>query len=352
MSYFSMFEDSISEPPRQLPKSLPYFVSSYYNNLYELEYYYRTRNFSIKRPNPFISLIHDMSIYMDKDVFELYDILTEVHIHLSNKFGFVSSANIGKGLTNVIFDNVAEIFIVEEYDDVNLLELEDNWRDLKPIKVISTDNLNLIISHPYGVSLQASFVIYKVNIVELVLQYKLWMIERVKNNDNIDIAIYLHQYPFLSIIDSLNKYTYYNNLFFYLNNKYELETLYDKNVGGLTNLDNFLYRANNEYKKIILKQRYKDYYDFAKRVLIMDKTIDELNRFVSYVDNENMWVYMLAMLNNLSSITDYIKKDREFTNDILLTIFDYEKRSISRKLEPIDRMLVESMIENIKEKIK
>jgi len=206
------------------------------------------------------------------------------------------------------------------------------------------------MTHPYGKNLTfGNFIIYKVDVVALTLQYYYWLKEQLENKEDTNIALFLHQIPFINLINSYNEITLTNFILTY-ENKEDLITVYDRVDSSILNIDNYLIKVAKEWKKILNKRRYTDYFDFTKRFYPCTKNLYNLNKIVTVVDSENEWLYLLAILNELIFYIDYIIRDKEFIGDLKITLKEFERKSI--KIDDISKFYLFNLISVIKEKIR
>ena len=350
MKYFSVYDNNPNRYPKLLPKNFEYLNSRLYYNLNELTSYYRFEKVYVKRLNPFIYLLNDISLILTNDVFETYDNVVSNSVYFVSNYNFTTTKQKGKPLKDVIFKNIDEFFLLEEDSSINIIDFESNWRDYESIKVISTDSNEILFSHPYNHNpIFTNFIIYKVDIVALVLQFHYWLNEQTNKDEDTNIALFLHQIPFLNLLKSYNEITL-NNFYLTYKDKEDLIVTYDRVNDNILNIDNYLNKVAKEWKQILSKQRYKSYYDFTKRFYSFDKSLYEINKIITIVDNENEWLYLLAILNELSYYIDYIIKDKEFIEDLKITLKEFKRKNI--RLDDISKFYLFNLISSIEEKIK
>ena len=349
MQYFSTYSDNGIRVSKQLPNNFEYLNSRLFYNINEITTYYNLSNFTVKRPNPFISLLNDASLVITDDIFETYENIIDNYIYFANDYHITTTKSLGKPLKNVIFDNVDEFFLLEEASNVNIVDFKDKWRNYESIKVISTDNTEILLEHPYTTTLNfTSFIIYKVDIIALVLQYYYWIKEQTSKQADTDIALFVHQIAFNNVLTSFNTISL-SNLFLTYESKSDVYVKYSNIVSSIVNIDNALNKVAKNWKTIFKSNRYKSYYDFTKKFYPFKESLYEINKIISIVDNENEWLYLLAILNELNYYIGYIKKDKEFINDLKITIKTFDRKNI--RLNDISKFYLFNLISSIKEKI-
>lgn len=161
-----------------------------------------------------------------------YDFYKEVTYsieHADSFYGFISLNNKGKAYNNIIYKGCQEIFVNDDEDlDFKYMESEEEWKNLRPLRMIYTNNTDLDFCVTPGKKMMSGVVMYNVNIKKLLFQYKKWADYRMANYASIDPAIYLLQYAFPNMILDYTNLSIFNRLMYYIkNNKFPRST-YEK----------------------------------------------------------------------------------------------------------------------------
>lgn len=132
-------------------------------------------------------------------------------------YRFISINNNGKNYKDIIYKGCQEIFVNNE-DDLGFeyIDDEDSWRMIQPLRIIYTDNVDLDYCLFSNKKQLSGIVVYEINILKLLFQYKKWANYRMMNFASIDPAIYLQQYVYTNAILDLVNLTIFNRLLYFL----------------------------------------------------------------------------------------------------------------------------------------
>ena len=350
IDYYSKYSENTIRYPKHFPDNFEYLVSRLTMNVRDVDEINRELSLYVQRPNIFTSLLNDIELIMTDDVFETYDSIVDDSIYFVNNYHFTTTKNKGKPLKNVILKNIDEFFLLEEDPEINLLTFEEEWRDYESIKAIATDNSEIIFHHLYKEELTfTNFVVYKVDVVGLVLQYFYWIKEQEEKEGDVDSALFLYQIPFNNLLKSFNEISL-SNMYLTFDNKKDLMTSYDRHEATIPNIDNYILSVAKDWKKILHKQRYRDYYDFTKRFYPFDKSLYDLNKIVDIINNQNEWLYLLSILNSLRYYLNFIEHDNEFISKLKIALKSFKRKNI--QLNDIASFYLNNLIIEIEESIR
>ena len=350
LNYYSKYSENTTRYPKHFPDNFEYLISRLTMNFRDINEINKKLDFYVQRPNIFTSLLNDIELIMTDDIFETYDSIIDDNIHFVNNYHFTTTKNKGKPLKNVILKNIDEFFLLEEDPEINLLTFEDEWRDYESIKVIATDNSEIVFQHLYKLELTfTNFIVYKVDVVGLVLQYFYWLKEQEKNNADTDSALFLTKIPFNNLLSSFNEISL-SNMYLMFNNKKDLITSYNRHEATIPNIDNYILSVAKDWKKILNKQHYKDYYDFTKRFYPYTKSLYDINKIVTIINNQNEWLYLLSILNGIKYYLSFIEKDNEFISKLKIALKSFQRKNI--QLNDIATFYLNNLIIEIEESIR
>ena len=349
IDYFSVYNTNTTRVPKKTPNYFGYLNSKIYYNLNSIKEQFRFENIYVTRPNIFISLLNDIMLVLTDDPYDIYEAVVDSSIYFANNYDFTSTKNKGQPHRDTIFSNVDEFFLLEEASEVNILDFEDNWREYESIKVIATDNTDIIFTHPYKYDLMlANYVVYKVDLIALSLQYYYWRKEQDEAGNDVDFSLFLYQVAFPNILNSFLELSL-ANFMLTIKDKEDITVTYDRVNSDVLNIDNAIYKVTSSWKKILSKERYKDYYDFTKKFYPMHRSLYEMNKIITVVDNENEWLYLLSILTTLPYYIDNIRKDKMFTEKLKITIKEFKRKNI--RLNTVSKFYLYNLISVVEEKI-
>lgn len=301
---------------------LRYVRDRFKSELENIREYYRYREGKVKNSNMLSRLITSSAPNYNKDIFDYLRIIDSTAIYNSKAFDIVSDINKGSILESIIFGyNSYELFIYEE-SDIDILSIEDNWADLIPIKAIRYNGTDINLTMPSN-SINfdmPTLSVFKIDVRLLLMQYRLWALERVSKDFSTDPASFIYSIVFpnmiasildLSIINRFNKI--YNNLPITL-----AEHQHPFNILDLTkNVDSII---KNTIKYINSGE--KDYTAMLRNIHLIDNENAYDIMFEPELGNrQSRWAYFLSkvpcllMLLNMTDKNN-AKKNKDTLNEL------------------------------------
>lgn len=153
-----------------------------------------------------VQLIQSNSVPLYPDHHRFRREITQTALNLGMAFKLTSPLKRGSvfGLGPILGRGSSEI-IIADIEDVNVMELDDNWMDLEPVRFIRHNSTNVL--HPtldgrpsghHGLS------VIVVNIPMLLLQYKCWVEAQAAFDVDNDFSImqFVHQVPLANAMRS------------------------------------------------------------------------------------------------------------------------------------------------------
>lgn len=161
-----------------------------------------------------------------------YDFYREVNNsieHADSFYGFISLNNKGKPYNNIIYKGCQELFLNDDEDiSFEYMDNEEEWKNLRPLRIVYTNNTDLDFCITPGKKMMSGVVMYSINIKKLLFQYKKWADYRMANYASIDPALYLIQYAYPNSILDYTNLSIFNRLMFYIKNKKFPSSRYEK----------------------------------------------------------------------------------------------------------------------------
>ncbi len=304
------------------------FLSDYRNVIS----YYRNKETKVSNTNPLVKLIKGFNIDFDSDIFSF---IYEVNNNKKYKSDIISASNLvrkGRLLNGVEFGGEDLLFLQVE-QEIDLSTVEDNWKDLEPLRYVRTTNINLDFVHPTKHS-NIDLVIIEIDILSLMIQFYYWREERLKEGSNSDPTIFIFQYPMTNMISSLHDFS----ILSYSINIEFIGLTYMKHTHPFTIRDQSS-KVERVLKKIIRRNEnhrvsYEKYFDQVPTVFKDSlKVISLTNRFVNVNNRYTHWLarvdFLLDLINllgpealianksilgNIQKFLSYVKNNNELTN--------------------------------------
>lgn len=321
--------------------------------------YYRYRNGKVKNNNMLVRLITTAAPNYHKDIFDYMRLVEDSAIYHSKTFDIVSKLSKGSILDNVIFGyNSQEIFIYDE-QDLDLITAESNWEDLQAIKVISyhgTDT-SLVMPSEYTSFDISKLTIFKIDIRILLLQYKMWSLNRIVSNFSTDPAEFIYSIVYPSMINDILDISIINRLI-HLNNDDEMKPNNNRHPFHILDYNNKIDKILKDVLKEI-KHTNKPYSNIMKNIPLL--TSKHMYEFVFDNDignRQNKWALFISKLDYITFLLEIsdiktLKRNKDTINDLKIIIkYLTRDRALDHIDDPFIKTDIELDVEYILHKIK
>jgi len=191
---------------------LDFIKRRYKSELLRIKEYYRNRERVTSNSHMLNKLIQLIVPNIELSDINYLKIVSADAIYYARHFGLINNNSFGSYKENMFYNSnsIEVLYYVENYIDI--LNLKNNWKELVPIKCVYNEDTDLDFYVPYGkkdyTSLHMS--VYEVDIIMLMMQYKYWALERIKNNDGISPNTFLTMVVFPNMMDSILNISLFN----------------------------------------------------------------------------------------------------------------------------------------------
>lgn len=192
--------------------SLPHVRERYQNELKRLEDYYHNRNSKVNNNNMLARLILTGCPSHDLELIEFINIIDANAKYTARTFDITTTGNTGKIHNGVTFGlGSNELFIMQD-SGADPFDMESNWKNAKAIRTLyhNLDIIDYLRPDPDYDFYIPSIFIYGIDLKILYLQYKYWVLERIKNEQSTDPTIFVYQYVFTAMIGDIMDISLYN----------------------------------------------------------------------------------------------------------------------------------------------
>lgn len=310
--------------------------------------YYRYRDGKVSNNNMLVRLITTCMINYNRDIFEYVHMLDNDLLHYTKTFNIVSQVSKGSVLENVIFHkNSLELFIYEEAD-INLITIDDLWRDLRPIKILKYDDTDTSLRIPNNkISFSTpTLSIFKIDIKKLLIQYRYWALERLYKDFSTDPAAFLYEMVFPTLIYDILDFSILNRIR-KINEHLIMEPNINKHPFLIFDLNDSIDRYIKNMLKYI-KHENKTFTNIMKNIhLICSENMYELVFDNYLINSNNRYVYFLSKIPHIILLLEIsnretLKRNKDFINNLKIFIKKIER---DRSMDNIDNELVKAEYE-------
>lgn len=305
--------------------------------------YYRYRDGKVTNNNILVRLITTAAPDYNRDIYEYMRIIDNDLIYYAKLFNISSNISKGNIMENVVFyRNSLELFIFEE-EDIDLLTIDETWKELIPIEVIKYDGTDTSLLVPNNkISFnRPTLSIFKIDIRKLLIQYRYWSLERLTNGFGTDPASFLYSMVFPRLVYGILDFSIINRLRL-LNEHVVIDDNVNKHPFHIFNLN---YDIDRYLKTVIrtVKNENKTYSNIMKNIHLLNKdnmydllfdkhTINTYNRY-AYFLSKIPYMHLLLDISNRETF----KRNRDTINDLKIFIKKIER---DRSMEHIDNEFV------------
>jgi len=173
----------------------------------------------IKSSHPLIKLIHSINIPITQEGNRYYSNVDDISFEIANGVGFTSEISAGKTFADTLFAEVAgEVYLsmTGERPKLNHVGRLENWKRVESMKVLYTDDNNLNLDIPQGLttSTVGGWRVISIDIPLFALQYREWMYEQLEKPVDIreNLSQFLYKYPLTNMLESQLQHSLFNRL--------------------------------------------------------------------------------------------------------------------------------------------
>lgn len=139
----------------------------------------RNRNWYVYNTHILVKLLGSIAVERELDLFEYHRRVSSIALDLAKTLGISSSLHKAVGKDSYMLgDRYTEIYVAIN-EHVDLLTVEDNWKDLQPVKFLRHDVTSLDFTpldgrrdEGYGKA------VIQIDVVKLALQYRSWYLDQ------------------------------------------------------------------------------------------------------------------------------------------------------------------------------
>ena len=167
------------------------------NNVKE---YYRNVEKRVNNDHVMVKAIKILRIPVEVELTLYQRTIEEKAFTALNRLDFTTFNNRGTFIYEAIHANTLDYIKVSNFE-YNIFSLEQNWKDVVPLKVLGHNFQDVTMNHPDNND-SIGEVFYEIDPVLMLLQYKYWALERLKYGFSTDPAVYVYTYLLTNSIES------------------------------------------------------------------------------------------------------------------------------------------------------
>jgi len=332
--YFIKNMDMLEYPVKEYSK-FDWIKRKYLFELEKIKTYYRQRERVIDNKLILPRLIDLLARDPFMDDIEYFKKVSYNADYIAKQLNIVNNLNFGEVLENEIYNSGSYEILLCVTNELNLFELEDNWIELEPLRIIKTDNYNLDMNPVFDKIdfYMPNLTIFEIDIPQLMMMYKYWSKERIRNDRSTDPNVFIPTYVYPNILNNLLDLTIYNRYI----NIFKNETM--------DNLDNphpFLIIDYTDKLDSILSKALHDTMNHNIPLAQLLNVIPVMNNTSMFYglqlhkdifNTQSYWVLVVARANYILDLLKImghngIKRNLDIVNRLPVEIKEIERRTM------------------------
>ena len=189
------------------------------HNLDRVIRYYRQSPMAVKSSHLLVRLLHSIAVPKSQHIIRYYSNVSDIALEVAMSMGITSSLYKGRVFNGIFYGEGSQEIIIAHDTPFDYLDIEDNWENLEPIKVVRHSRSDLGMNIPDGTVTgnNDGVAVIMINVVMLALQYRAFREQearfRLMNGIN-ERSIYqfVHMYPLTNMIRSQTDCALFNRL--------------------------------------------------------------------------------------------------------------------------------------------
>ena len=226
-----------------------YIASRYRKDLNKVIDYYMNKDRAVNNSHILNRLITLIAPNINMSDTQYFEIVETTNVYIAKQFDIVSNINSGKIHENLFIGNNSYEILLYKETDIDLFEFSNNWRTYQSVKAIYNEDTALDFNVPFNNKdyIVPMLSIFEIDITAMLMQYKYWALERIKNDHSTNANVFISQIVLPNMLPSLLDFALYNRYRSLLNN----EPIEDFNIRQPFILTDYSKGIDNIYKKVI-----------------------------------------------------------------------------------------------------
>lgn len=312
-----------------------YIKRRYVDELNKIKDYYHNRIRAVENTHPFSKIINNLSPSLDIDNLEYFKIVSADAIYLSKQYGFTSNISQGKPFANLFYKDNSTEFLLYVENQIDPYELTDDWVNISPARVIYTENKDLdfhIMDGSKSLS-YPQYTIIEIDVVTMMMQYKLWANERVKTDDSTNPNVFIATIVIPNMLDNMLDLTIYNRFMSIGIDRGGLPKFDIKHPFSVLDLSSQLDTIlKNSVLNLKEESVYLEQLLLTIPVIVNASMVDALQIHLPYYSSRSEWLLWIARVKHIYRLLVFlgekgIAKNKEYVNYLPIQIRRLENRA-------------------------
>lgn len=343
------------------PSGIEYTVKKYYKfeyikrrYLYEvnkIKEYYRSRDRAVTNTHILTRLVSILAPNCNSDDFEYFKIVDTEAKYISRQFNIVSNISKGKVFENELYGGNSYETILYTQTDLNLDILKLTWMNETPLRCIQTTSTDVNFSFPYtNVKLnKPTYSVFELNINLMLMMYKYWCIERLRNDMSINANVFVATYVLPNTIDSMLDMGIMNRFLALSNNNKVSSEVFNPHPFNILNyssgIDEILKSILRDVRgeKIYLEQLLKSIPGICSKDML---SVIKLSN--KYYTRQSKWVLWSSRIKSIRQLLYILGKKGRSMNKSEITKLPYIFKTIKNRDSDLEMVLPEFVYNEFK----
>lgn len=283
---------------------------------------YRNKESKVTPNHPLVTFIRSIPMNNNLSIWEFDSKIVKILERKTRAYNFTTPYHHGGAQYNILMNDIkTTVDFIQR--DVDLININDNWETLKPIRVKTSTYIDFYMTHPSRIELLSGFFNLEICFRTLIHQYRFWKQARIKKMKSSDPAVFIYQYVLTNMIPDIYDMSIINKILDYDEiNLYEINRK-NKHPFTITNIEKHVDKQRN-----FILNRFNNrgvfITDFLNSLEVVnaDNVIDFLLTDNNKITIQSAWIMYSRNLKYINDIFDIlssrgVKANKHFIIDVL-----------------------------------
>lgn len=176
--------------------------------------YYRLRNFATDNNHLLSQIILLLGVPLSYDLLKYHELVLARSYYVANALKLTTSINYGQWHVGTFYYNCPELIIAYNGED-SPIELIKDWRNLSPVKVLTSpiSNLNYLLPDGKNNSSERGLAVIGIDLAMLMIQYRGYLEDIATTEGYVHPKFFLMKYVLPNMLKSQTDWALFNRLY-------------------------------------------------------------------------------------------------------------------------------------------
>lgn len=287
-----------------------YIKRRYLDELARVREYYYNRIRAVDNTHPFSKIINNLSPSIELNNLEYYKIVSADAIYIARQYGITSNINQGRPFTNLFFKDNSTEFLLYTEKSIDPYDMVQDWKNIDCARVIYSENTDIDFAIPNGTKSlpYPQYTVIEIDVVTMLLQYKIWANERLKTDDSINPNVFVATIVLPNMLPNLLDLTIFNR-FICISNNIEIPEFSLNHPFNVIDLSTGVDAVLTEVSVSLIHENV-----YIEQILLTIPTIynanmiEALHIYAPYYSSRDEWLIWIARIPYIKFILSFLSE--------------------------------------------